>query len=346
MDVKDGGRTIARLLAELDSGSVTINRDYQRSRAIWPPTAQSYFIESILLGFPIPKLALYPKTDVKSRLTVEEIVDGQQRTDTLQQFILDNVRVPKRSELACAGKCYSAIGETLQQRFLSYVLPIDLFLEATPAQIREMFRRINSYQAPLNAEEKRHARFQGEFKWFIHTLAGNHSQTLMQLGTLKERNLIRMADVKWLAEVLDAMLSGIRTTRKSILDALYRDNDKSFPDQNRIAKRIDAAIPIVARFPAAQGTELSKHYNLYALILAVMHLRSPIEPLQEAYRIGRHRGKLNGRQLERLNAALDDPEEYPEYEEFIDACSEGTNVEAKRVIRFQWMCRALIGNLP
>ena len=41
---------------------------------------------------------------------------------------------------------------------------------ATPDQIRETFRRINSYTVPLNPEEHRHAVFQGDFKWFMHDL--------------------------------------------------------------------------------------------------------------------------------------------------------------------------------
>lgn len=347
MDVKDGGRTVARFLQEIESGSVVINRDYQRSRDIWPSTAQSYFIESILLGFPIPKLALYPRTDVKSRKTIEEIVDGQQRTDTMQQFLRDEVRVPARSSLPCAGKKFSQSGEEYQQRFLTYILPIDLYIEASTADIREVFRRINSYQAPLNAEEKRHAAYQGDMKWFIHSLAASHSQTFLLLGTFRERSLVRMADVKLIAELIDAMLNGVRTTRPKTLDDLYRDYDDGFPQQKDIARRLDDAIPLVSRFAAVQNTELSKQHQLYALVLAVTHLLRPLDVLREHFELKRGTvGELQDRNLERLNAVLEEPEEFPKYREFIDASKEGTNVGEKRVRRFQWMCRALIGDLP
>jgi len=36
---------------------------------------------------------------------------------------------------------------------------------ATPAEVREVFRRINSYTVPLNSEEQRHATYQGPFKF-------------------------------------------------------------------------------------------------------------------------------------------------------------------------------------
>jgi hypothetical protein len=43
----------------------------------------------VLQDFPIPKLSLHQKTDIKSRRIIKEIVDGQQRSRALLDFYED-----------------------------------------------------------------------------------------------------------------------------------------------------------------------------------------------------------------------------------------------------------------
>jgi hypothetical protein len=64
----------------------SVNRNYQRSDQVWPAIAKSYLIETILLGYPVPKLSLYQVLDLKSRKTSKEIVDGQQRSVTIEAY--------------------------------------------------------------------------------------------------------------------------------------------------------------------------------------------------------------------------------------------------------------------
>jgi hypothetical protein len=66
-----------------------------------------------------------------------------------------------------AGNRFSNLDEELQQRFLAYQLGVDIFANADESQIRQVFRRMNSYNVPLNRQEKRHATHQGPLKWFI-----------------------------------------------------------------------------------------------------------------------------------------------------------------------------------
>jgi hypothetical protein len=71
--------------------SIIVNHDYQRSDKVWPPAARSYLIETILLGFPIPKLSLYQTTDLKTKKTKKEIVDGQQRSQVMLMTMCERV---------------------------------------------------------------------------------------------------------------------------------------------------------------------------------------------------------------------------------------------------------------
>ena len=51
-----------------------------------------------------------------------------------------------------------------QKRFLSYEFSVDLLVDATDADVLDVFARINSYSLPLNEQEKRNAKFFGAFK--------------------------------------------------------------------------------------------------------------------------------------------------------------------------------------
>src|ERR1700722_10542998 len=143
--------TVANYCAGLEDGSIKINREYQRSDRVWPDAAQSFLIETILLGYPVPKLALYQETDRISRKTVNEIVDGQQRTVAIRSFFDNVLRLKSDLELVeAAGKTYEELDVTLQDKFLEYALGFDQFVGASPTDVREVFRRINSYEVPLN----------------------------------------------------------------------------------------------------------------------------------------------------------------------------------------------------
>ena len=113
-------------------------------------------------GLSDTKLALYQQTDVKSRRSIKFVVDGQQRTLAILDFFEDKLSLSGSLEEATArGKRFSALPEELQREFLSYPLQFDQFEAVREDAVREYFRRINSFTAPLNPEERRNANFQG-----------------------------------------------------------------------------------------------------------------------------------------------------------------------------------------
>lgn len=346
MHVKQSNFSVADFLNQLDREEIIVNRDYQRSPGVWPASVQSYFVETILLGYPIPKLALFTKTDVKSRTTVKELVDGQQRVTALRSFVNNDIRVPRKSTLPCAGKSYDQLEKEEKLAFLAYTLPVDLFVETTEAEIREMFRRINSYTAPLNAEEQRHARFQGAFKWFIHREGGTYATQLVELGVFNDRQVNRMADAKLLSEVVHAMVHGIKTTNKKLLDKLYKDFDEEFEQDTDIHDRLAFGFSTFFEFESIHDTPLTKHYNLYSFLLAATHVHAPIDSLQDAFRMESGVSidfDVARRGLGNLAGALEDPESFLVFEAFVAACEGGTNVADKRKTRFVWICKALLG---
>ena len=258
--------TIAEFCQAMQRNEVRVNYDYQRSPKVWPTAARSFLIETILLGYPMPKISLYQITDVKTRKTLKEIVDGQQRSMTIFDFYNGKLRLDRKALPAeAAGKIYRELDEQWQYRFLNYALSVDLFIGATKEDIREVFRRMNSYTVPLNAEERRHSKFQGQFKWFVYRLTKRYSQALENIGAFTEKQLNRMQDAKLFSEIIHAMLKGITTTKDRELTRLYDEFDKNFAKEDVVEKRIAKAMDFLLEYKSLHQGPLMKPYQLMLL---------------------------------------------------------------------------------
>ena len=331
---------------ELKLGKIRVNREYQRSDKVWPPPAKSFLIETILLDYPIPKLLLSQHTDVRTRQSHKEIVDGQQRSRAILSYFDGEFRISPHSTVErLAGRRLEELEEEDKQKFLDYALAVDLMVSATPDQIRESFRRINSYTVPLNPEEHRHAVHQGAFKWFIYGLTRQFEKSFIQIGLFDQKALVRMKDAKLLCEVVHAVLNGITTTNKARLDALYRSRDDAFPEREDIARRLAAAIDFLLRQEDIHSSALMKPHLVYSLLLAAMQVASPMETLADVYGgpAARAEEQETAGRLGELAEALEAEDVDRDYRNFVDASSSRTNVAAQRTTRTRQFCIALVG---
>jgi uncharacterized protein DUF262 len=75
--------TTQTILSQLDQGNIDINPAFQR-RDAWRPARKSRFIESLVLGLPIPQLVIAENKKKKGTFIV---IDGKQRLLSLRQFV-------------------------------------------------------------------------------------------------------------------------------------------------------------------------------------------------------------------------------------------------------------------
>lgn len=136
--------------------------DYQREY-VWKPDRKSKFIESILIGVPIPYFFL---ADVNGRL---EIVDGSQRIRTLHEFASGELILCNLTKLSLMnGKQFNDLSATRKRRFLNKSLKAILLSEKTDTQARfDLFERINTGSDELRPAEVRKGAFNGPFYDFI-----------------------------------------------------------------------------------------------------------------------------------------------------------------------------------
>lgn len=142
---------------------------YQRS-FVWEDNRQSKFIESLLLGLPIPYIFTAENPD--GRL---EVVDGSQRIRTLQNFLSNNLRLSNLELLSnCNGLKFRDFTISRQRKINNTSLRMIVLSEKSDEDARYMlFERINSGSVLLEAMEKRKGSFKGLFTDFIYKCSQN-----------------------------------------------------------------------------------------------------------------------------------------------------------------------------
>ena len=162
--------TIEFLVKKYNEGGIYIP-DYQRD-FVWSLERRSKFIESVILGLPIPFIFL---ADVADREEKEkegdlEIVDGSQRIRTLASFMADEFPLQKLDILTEMNKLYyKDISPIRRKRFGNSSLKMIVISEQSDPDVRfMMFERINTGSEELNSMEKRKGINQGRFTDFIY----------------------------------------------------------------------------------------------------------------------------------------------------------------------------------
>lgn len=74
--------TAETIITQIDKGNIQLNPRFQR-RDAWETTRKSQFIESLILGLPIPQLVL---AESPSKRGAYIVIDGKQRLLSIRQF--------------------------------------------------------------------------------------------------------------------------------------------------------------------------------------------------------------------------------------------------------------------
>lgn len=121
---------------------------YFQRNLVWRLLHKIDFIKTILLGYPFPQIFIAKGSlDVENMQTTSCIVDGQQRMNSIMEFIKDKYKVD--------GKLYSEFTSKEKEDFLKYQIPIiDLDISNDSPELIEIFKRLNRTFYSLSTVEK------------------------------------------------------------------------------------------------------------------------------------------------------------------------------------------------
>jgi uncharacterized protein DUF262 len=167
------------LVSRFATGDIYVP-DFQRS-FVWTKPQASRFIESILLGLPVPGIFLYKEADTNKFL----IVDGLQRLSSLKAFIGGHFpdsnaifRLEKVTE-KYEGLSYEMLPPEDRRLVNNTIVHATIFQQTLPLEddssIYLIFERLNTGGTPLQPQEIRAALYHGPFCDFIIKLNKNSS---------------------------------------------------------------------------------------------------------------------------------------------------------------------------
>jgi hypothetical protein len=331
------------LIDQLDSGVIRVNHRYQRSGQIWPGRAKSFLVETVLRGMPIPRVLLH---EVPNPLAPHrsDIIDGQQRCTILADFKHDRFALTGDVDSErLHGKRFSALAPQDQSAFDSYSVPIDRYSNVTHRDIRQVFRRLNFYTAPLNAAEQRHAQFYGELSRFVEDHAERWRALTERLRVFTAKQIRRRAHEQLMAEIVDTMLNGFSTITAKSLRQTYHDNEREFSSAQDFGRKLETARERLAQCEFIRHTKLKKHYQIFALVLALIHSESDMASLRDELGPARPLRTLDDirARIAPLDHAVRERIERGRYARFWRASHEKTNVRDNRLIRTDYFFKAI-----
>lgn len=191
--------------------------DYQRD-FVWSLKQQSRFIESVMIGLPIPYLFVADVSAEEEALSGRlEIVDGTQRIRTLAAYVTDNLSLEGLEKLpALNGMLFSDLLPSRQRRFKRVTIRlIELTEEASEETRRDMFDRLNSGGTRLNPMEIRRGVRKGALISLFDDLAKD--QRFRALAPLSDAS-IRRRDYEELVARFFAYLNAYQHFDRSVIE--------------------------------------------------------------------------------------------------------------------------------
>lgn len=326
-----------------------MNQEYQRASGLWPRSAKSYFIDTILKGFPFPKIYFHEKVDKELKRPKREIVDGQQRIVTIVEFLDNKLTLSNSSDFE--GLTFGQLDTALQDGFYAYPVSVDVIRNAERPEILEMFRRMNAYTLPLNEAEKRQSDFFGEFKSWVNKTLDKYGSIFVDWHILSSRQILRMLDTELIADLALAIEEGIVSTSAAKLKAIYKENDADFPRRALFEERLAGTLDFMRNnMSFIAGTHLCKAHVFFSLVCALIHNKWGLPEGQASLGLAPTGAFWTSKDIAepglRALGAAHEEKDLTRYEEYVTAASEGGNRATQRAIRTRWLCLALRGELP
>ena len=252
--------TTATVLDQLVRGNIQLNPRFQR-RDAWNIKRKSRFIESIILGFPIPQIVLASNEKERGKFIV---LDGKQRLLTILQFY-GKSETPNNKftlkDLEFRPELNGCTHEDLEESLLFPQMLDSLDNQTirttlirnwhTDNFLYKIFLRLNVESTPLSPQELRQALHPGEFVNFLDDQSIK-SEALRKI--LKSKNPdFRMRDVELLLRYIafHYFLSEYRGNLKAFLDMTCERLNKNWK------KQTDDVHYAVSRFEKAVETTMN-----------------------------------------------------------------------------------------
>lgn len=218
------------LISMYDEGEL-LKPELQR-KYVWDKIEASRFIDSLLLGLPVPSIFLATQEN-----NTKLIVDGYQRIMTVFDFVkgifstdgkVFKLSKTDRINSKWRGKAFSELADEEQRKIKSTTIHAIIFNQVHPENNNGMFQifeRINTSGRTLVPQEIRNCIYQGDLNDLLFELNKNESWRIM-FGKTEEHN--RMQDLEFILRFLALNETDFRNYKKTAIQLKKFLNDFMF----------------------------------------------------------------------------------------------------------------------
>lgn len=327
---------------------------YFQRNLVWREVHKKDFIETILEGYPFPQMFFSRgKIDVEKMTSVSCIVDGQQRTSTIIEYV-DN-------KFSVRGRYFKDLDGDEKSEFLKYeVAVVELDLDNDSPHVLEIFKRLNRTANSLTTIEKLASEYAPTEYMYVARLLANDTDPsdvqadldeedwridpnlpaelvqwaktkepslfadlVSRLDVFSEREIARKVHLMYVLNIMSTLLGGF-FNRNEKTSSLLEDYKDSFEQKDFVYDLISQSLSIVNDLKLESHSFWSAKANFFSLIVA---MAKRLEAGQ----------KIN---IETSRAALAEFAAKP-HESYALAAREAVNNKKERLLRHQFVASLL-----
>ena len=339
--------TISDFIEWDSKNRLILNPDFQRG-SVWIPAARVFLIDTILNDLPIPQVYFRTRISPTDQTILREVVDGQQRLRAILDFAKNKLQLSSKSP-KFKDQRYSSLDENSQTKFLSYKISAVQLIDASDAEVIEVFARLNSYSVKVTPAELRHAEYTEPVKWAVYDATRSWHELWSDFEVVSKRDTIRLRNNTLMAELFMAFDWGLNSGGETNVNKYYRmskgEDDAHF---NLLREKIDRNIKIVVDRCSHnfRDTVFFKSPNFLILTVAVAFLSGEIKSSELTEGVDELRGKgVDWKKAERflseISQSFDVDEEQSQHPRFVAASKSSTHSKSSRKTRFNTLVNGI-----
>jgi len=222
--------TVEVLKLKIDNEEIALKPEFQRD-FVWDINRASLFIDSLLIGLPIPSIFLGKNKIEESYI----VIDGQQRLKSVYYYITGKFISDSKETIFSLrnlkdrewnGKTFAELDNTLKRRINNAVLNTTVIedINFRPKVVHDLFHRLNTGGMPLTDQEIRNCVYTGKFNSLLIELNKNENWRKLVGKQNVDR---RLRDVELVLRFF-ALLNNIDRYRPSMREFLstYQESNK------------------------------------------------------------------------------------------------------------------------
>lgn len=258
--------TVEVLKLKIDNDEINLKPEFQRD-FVWDINRASLFIDSLLIGLPIPSIFLGKSKEDENYI----VIDGQQRLKSAYYYITGSFKANEVDTIFSLknlsgrdwnGKTYAELDDKLKRRIRNAVLNTTIIedINSKPNVVHDLFHRLNTGGMPLTDQEIRNCVYSGIFNKLLIELNNNTNWRKLLGNSLPDK---RLRDVELVLRFF-ALLNGLSKYEPSMrlyLSTYQRTNKDNAEFVNSNKAIFEKTVDIIINYIGPNAFKTARTIN-------------------------------------------------------------------------------------